>query len=157
MSEELPIVEKKTCLVARGIPGAGKSTLLSKRAPNALVCSADHFFIGADGKYVFDASKLRGAHESSFNKFRLAVAGGAPMVAVDNTNLTWWEMGRYVELALGVGYQVEVLDVQTPPDVAAARGIHGVPAEHVQKMARKKLEVPENVRANPNFKYTTIK
>ncbi len=147
----------KTVLVARGVPGAGKSTILSKRAPNALVCSADHFFIGADGQYVFDASKLRGAHESSFAKFKAAVNSGMPEIAVDNTNLTWWEMGRYVEAALGLGYMVEVVDVQTPPDVAAARGIHGVPAEHVQKMARKQLEVPAHVSTNPNFKYTIVK
>ena len=145
-------------LVMRGLPGSGKSTYLLKTAPSAVVCSADHFFVRADGQYVFDASKLKAAHETCFMKFKNLITNELPkLVAIDNTNLTWWEAGRYIEAGLGAGYEVEVVDVRALPEVAAARNIHGVPAEHIQKMARKQIEIPDNVKNNPAFKYTLIK
>lgn len=150
-------INSKKLLVMRGVPGAGKSTYLSKTAPNAVVCSADHFFVRADGKYVFEAAQLQRAHETCFSTFIGLIANErVKLIAVDNTNLTWWEAGRYIEAGLTAGYDVEVVDVRASPEVAAARNVHGVPVEHIQKMARKQIKVPDNIKNNPAFKYTLV-
>ena len=150
------MLENKECLVTSGIPGCGKSTYLCKNAPSATVCSADQFFLDDHGLYVFDRNKLGAAHNYCWELFRMAVMTGDPVVAVDNTNLNWSEMGRYVELALQYGYKVRVVQFSVPTDVAAARNVHGVPAEHIGKMARKQLVVPSTITQNPNFSITKV-
>lgn len=143
--------------VMKGVPGAGKSTYLDKlQYPPITVCSADHFFIDQFGWYKFDAAKLGEAHGRCFTKFMNLVNAGTSPLAVDNTNLSWKEMGRYVEAGLAAGYDVEVVDINTPVTVAAARNVHGVPEAAVQRMASKTLNIPEHVKSNPNFKHTIV-
>ncbi len=151
------MMNKKQLLVMRGVPGAGKSTLVASRAPSAVVCSADHFFTRADGQYVFEGSKLGAAHGQCYAKFEKAIMDGEPSVAVDNTNLDWRSVGNYIEGGLARGYEVELLDVHTKADVAAARCVHGVPAAAIQKLSTKQLVVPKHVLDNPNFKHTIVK
>lgn len=143
--------------VMRGVPGAGKSTFLSKiQYPPVTVCSADHHFIQADGSYVFDGTQLSVAHGNCFRQFSNLLEAGTSPLAVDNTNRNWKAMARYVEAGLAAGYDVEVVDLQTPYMVAAARNVHGVPEESVLRMDRQTLEVPANVRSNPAFSITVI-
>ena len=151
------MTNSKKLLVMRGIPGAGKSTLVSSRAPSAVVCSADHFFTQPDGRYVFDGSKLGRAHDQCYATFLHAVSDDVESVAVDNTNLTWKSMSRYVEGGLDHGYEVELLDVITPHAVAAARCVHNVPASVVQKLAASQLTIPQYIIDNPKFKHTIVK
>lgn len=150
-------MNSKKLFIMRGPPGAGKSTLLSRTAPSAVVCSADNFFIRDNGQYVFEGAKLKQAHDYCFGLFSIAMTAGDPVVGVDNTNMNWKSMSRYVEAGLAAGYEVELLDVQTPSEIAAARGIHNVPVLAVHKMAAQQLNIPFMIATDPRFKHTVIK
>lgn len=115
-------------IVLRGLPGAGKSTWIAQNVPNAVVCSADHFMI-EDGVYRWAATKLGSAHLACQQKFELALKNKEELVVVDNCNLTNRDMKFYVETAEQYGYDIEIRTLHVDPQVAAARQVHGVPAE----------------------------
>jgi predicted kinase len=124
----------KKVIIMRGVPGSGKTTWIANNAPGAVVCSADHFFQKPDG-YHFEAGKLGEAHQACQIKFMLSM--GAPLIVVDNCNLTARDMRYYVDIALAHGYDVEIRTLTTPPEVAMARQLHGVPAEHYKKLIQR--------------------
>ena len=134
----------------RGISGSGKSTLSRKRWPKGCRCSADDFFtevVGGGKAYVFDAKRLGEAHRWCMNKFIRAVThidpiGRAPLVIVDNTNLALWEFMGYYQVATAMGYEVTVVRMDTPPEVAGKRNVHGVPVGKVVDMARRFQHIP---------------
>ncbi len=101
-----------------------------KRA-TAAYCSADMYFVGTDGTYKFDVSKLSDAHGACMREFITACQGETEMVVVDNTNTTAVEIAPYILVAQAYGYEVEVITVmcESEDDVraAAARNSHGVP------------------------------
>ena len=134
----------KTVVIMRGTSGSGKSTYISKHLAGALVCSADHFFHKDDGSYEFDVRKLGAAHEACKRKFKKALKQGEPLVVVDNTNTKMWEMKPYIMAARHAGYELEFVRMDTPVEVAAARNVHGVPQEAVQKMADRMQELPDD-------------
>ena len=49
-----------------GVSGSGKTTWAKTQRPDAVHCSADLYFIQADGTYKFDAKLLQNAHQSCF-------------------------------------------------------------------------------------------
>ena len=120
-------------ILMRGLPGSGKSTWIEENAPGAVVCSADHYFQTPKG-YVFDATKLAHAHHDCMIKFMVSM--GAPLIVVDNCNLTTKNLAPYVDLALAHDYDVEIHTMTTPAEVAMARQLHGVPAEHYKKLVQ---------------------
>jgi len=124
---------EKTVTILRGISGAGKSTYTAKHFPDAVICSADHYF-GHGADYKFDGSKLGKAHDQCFQLFMTACNSGKPSIVVDNTNTTLREFLRYVEFAKSRGYKVDVVRLVVDPKIAAKRNVHGVPAEKVQQM-----------------------
>jgi predicted kinase len=126
----------------RGYPGSGKSFYIRTHHPKAEVCSADDFFIGPDGVYRFDGAKIREAHKWCMKKFITLVRMGdgdegakVPEIVVDNTHTQLWEFSGYVQIAEAFGYEVEIVRMDTPVDVAASRNLHGVPLKAVQSMA----------------------
>lgn len=125
----------KKLKIMRGISGSGKSTYTRKNFPGALVCSADQEFIGPDGVYIFDPKKLGEAHLGCWRKTHEALMRGEELVVVDNTNTQLWEMSPYVQMGNALGYEVEIIRMDTPAHVAAARNVHGVPADKVRAMA----------------------
>jgi predicted kinase len=58
-----------------------------------------------------------------------------PEIVVDNTHTQLWEFSGYVQIAEAFGYEVEIVRMDTPVDVAASRNLHGVPLKAVQSMA----------------------
>lgn len=134
-------------VILRGIPGSGKSTLAKKLVADALkadscfakICSADNFFVDADGVYRFDARKLGEAHGACLRKFTnhlewCCLDDKKDLIVVDNTNTTAMEMAPYAALALAFGAELEVITVNCDPSIAAARNTHGVPADKVRAM-----------------------
>lgn len=90
------------CVLMRGYPGCGKSFKAKEMASewgNTVICSADDYWITPEGKYNFDASKLKLAHDSCFNIFKKAIADGKNVI-VDNTNLKYDDCKRYFEYVL---------------------------------------------------------
>lgn len=123
----------KLVTIMRGIPGSGKSTY-TKQFPNAVICSADHYF-EKDGEYRFDKNKLGVAHHQCKMRFHAALIDGEEHVIVDNTNMTLREMEDYIMEAKFFGYPVEFVEVECPVEIAHARNAHGVPLEAVKRMA----------------------
>ena len=121
-------------IILRGIPGSGKSTE-SKKYPDAYIVSADHYFIGSDGIYRFDISKIAAAHGQCKGRFTSALKAKKPLIIVDNTNTTAKEFKFYIDEARAYGYEVEIVRILCDPEVALKRGVHNVPKDTVIKMA----------------------
>jgi hypothetical protein len=139
---------KRQVKILRGIPGCGKSTLTkqiraeascSKEMVSVRVFSADHFFL-RDGVYIFNYKLLDDAHNQCLRGFVNAVVGGPgidvdeDIIVVDNTHTTVLEMTPYVRVAKAFGVPFEVITIDCPVEIAAARGLHAVPANRVQAM-----------------------
>lgn len=125
-------------VVMQGVSGSGKSTMASRIAADAgdgaVIVSADDFFM-VGGKYKFDPSRLSYAHAMCFKKFLDALAAGARVVVVDNTNTSAAEISPYMLAAAAYGYDARILSIECRPDVAALRGLHGVPAGAIRAQA----------------------
>jgi predicted kinase len=136
-------MEKRVTILV-GPSGCGKSTWIKEqeKCGEWEVCSADHYFLQADGSYQFNPSLLGKAHGACLEKFKQCLACGLFTIFVDNTSTREWERKEYVELAKRAGYEVWLKVFQVDPEVCAARNLHGVPVESVRKMAER-IDVPE--------------
>ena len=122
-------------ILLSGVPGSGKTHYTKTfLGVDHEVVSADNFFVGADGVYRFDPTKLANAHGDCLRGFVAALIKGLAVVVVDNTNTTAIEMAPYVALAAAYGYECEVVWVICDPAVAAARNTHGVPERAIEAM-----------------------
>lgn len=131
-------MDKKKVFVMRGVQGSGKSTyasMLHKAASEdgllPLTVSADHFFNGPNG-YHFDVKKLGDAHKECMQRFLWALQDGMSPIIVDNTNINVEDVAPYVAVGEAMGYEVTIIQVNTPPDVAAKRNIHGLGEKQVR-------------------------
>jgi len=122
--------------ILRGVAGSGKSTYAYANYSNALVVSADHYFV-ENGLYTFDVAKLGDAHSTCFRNYIEALQDEVSLVLVDNTNTTAWECSPYVQGGAAFGYDVEIITLECDPDVAARRNVHGVPRKSVLDMHRR--------------------
>jgi len=124
----------KKLIITKGLPGAGKSTWLRTQVPDAVVCSADDFFM-VDGKYQYDRTKIDEAHRYCADRFEAALKAGEPLIALDNTNLRNAHLQPYIAQAQVYGYEIEIHTFRISIDASAARNSHGVPHRHVHRMA----------------------
>ena len=122
-----------------GAPGAGKSTLAKRIKdgargliePIADVCEADDFwYIVGNGKYAFDRSRLKYAHEWCQLKARRLMEAGLNLI-VSNTNIRPLDRKPYFDMAKEYGYRVVFIHLEN--DFGS---IHGVPPEIVEGMRR---------------------
>lgn len=131
----------KTLFIMQGIPGSGKSTLARNIADKneAIIFSTDDYWyhrVEHDVVYDFDASKLGEAHR--WNQERTAkemMAKDGGNIVIDNTNIKRKDAQAYFILAKIFGYDVIVIRVDVPVDVAIAR----------QANRPKDRQIPENV------------
>jgi len=134
---------KKTLIIMRGAPGSGKTTFLKKNYPNALICSADNFFI-KDGVYTFNPNLIGIAHEKCYEKFLNALKNNNDLIAIDNTNLLLKEMQRYISEAKNFGYEIKIIKMSTNLETLMGRNVHGVPDLKVEKMYHKMENIPNS-------------
>jgi len=121
---------KNEIVLIRGLPGSGKSTL-AKSMEGYLHFEADKF-LEVDGVYTYDASKVRGAHDSCVDSAKKALEQGMNVV-VSNTFAKAWEMQRYVDL----GFKFRIIEMHNKwPN------IHGVPEDKIAFMAKGWQELP---------------
>ena len=139
-----------TIYIMSGLPGSGKSTWVRSNLKGPFIASADSYFT-RHGVYRFEAAKLPAAHNACWGRFVGLVVRKCPTIVVDNTNLTWLDCSRYVLVGLERGYRVVLVRCECSVTEAAARNIHGVGAEHLERMATRVLEIPPDILANPNF------
>lgn len=134
-------MNEKKVYILRGISGSGKSTFakealqhLNAEYITAVVCSADHYMVDADGRYRYDASKLAQNYERCRGAFLDCIAHQTPRIFVDNTHTRVWEFENTIKIAEMFGYEVNVLRFTTPVRIAAQRTVHAVPFEVLEKM-----------------------
>lgn len=101
-------------IVMRGLPGSGKSTFATQMVAaadvmgfRAVICSADRFFIGADGVYRFRREGLADAHAFCRDQFDNIMAIDdrdderyVDIIIVDNTSIRLFEYEHYKRSAL---------------------------------------------------------
>ena len=125
--------------IMRGVPGSGKSRYVATKCPEAVVCSADSFFMKPNDAgelvYQFNPAQLGEAHDSCFAIFRRACVVGRSEIVVDNTNTRLFEMSPYVMLARSYGYALRIVHVVADPEQCAKRNVHGVPLAAIKRMA----------------------
>ena len=127
-------------IVLSGPSGSGKTTWARKNHPDAVVCSADHFFIDEDtGEYHFDPSKIAIAHSECMQAFLMNLQRDDGVIVVDNTNIRHWERQNYITAAKNAGWEVEqeFFNVKSVEAIrmCAKRNSHGVPTDVVARMA----------------------
>lgn len=123
------------------------------------ICSADHFFVKPNGKYVWDPTRLPEAHAACMRKFitlvRAAPVGsvvtilrGVPGsgkstfiranpqlgIVVDNVSLRVADVAPYVAVAQAYGLTAKIITIYCDPKVAGPRNKHGVPPDRVVSM-----------------------
>ena len=127
-----------------GVSGSGKSTRCKEVYPDALVVSADHFFMRS-GEYKFDPKRLSDAHGDCLRQFVRYLCENHGTIVVDNTNTTIAELAPYAALALAYGadLQIEILSCQVK--TAAGRNVHGVPEQGIVKQAERLATLKENL------------
>jgi len=124
--------------IVRGLPGSGKTT----RATAIIVeeggymASADDFFVGQDGVYRFDGTKLTQAHASCQSTARRVLGQGRNIV-VHNTFTQGWEFTPYALMAEEFGAKVEIIDVfdgGCSDEELFKRNVHEVPLAGIAAM-----------------------
>ena len=127
----------RTLIIMRGLPGSGKSTYVKENFPDAVVCSADSFFLNEDGEYIFVNWKLQQAHQHCFRAFIDAVTSDAETIVIDNTNICRWEYENYVFMAEKFGYRIRKIRMnfaESDIPLFGKRNIHGVPELKINQM-----------------------
>jgi len=126
----------KQLFLLRGLPGSGKSTLAKDLSGGAGQChfEADMFFLDDDSNYVFDASRIKQAHQWCQDQVLRAMNGDMHIIVVSNTFTQEWEMEWYFNIAEKYGYRVYSLIVENRHG-----GIneHGVPADKLEQMKQR--------------------
>jgi predicted kinase len=84
-------------VLIRGLPGSGKSTMAAKM--NGYLHLEADMFLEINGIYVYDASKVKAAHERCIASARKALEQNKNVV-VSNTFVKIWELQRYIDLGL---------------------------------------------------------
>lgn len=131
-------------VVLRGLPGSGKSTLarqLVADSKDGVILSADDFFVQPDGSYQYNAGSVEKAHVWCQERCRVLMERGCSFVVVDNCNLSPADVVPYLLLAQKHSYETQLRSVDSDDehvDVLAKRNIHGVSAETIAEMAKKK-------------------
>jgi len=127
----------RTLIIMRGLPGSGKSTYVKENFPDAVVCSADSFFLNEDGEYIFVNWKLQQAHQHCFRTFIDAVTSDAETIVIDNTNICRWEYENYTFMAEKFGYRIRIIRMnflESDIPLFGKRNVHGVPEFKINQM-----------------------
>jgi predicted kinase len=136
-------------IIMSGISGSGKSTYIKNHYPDAVVCSADHYFhdlANKEGKTydeVFDPALLGEAHKHCLRKFIQCLSDGVKIVACDNTNTSAIEVAPYASVGQAFGYDVKIIIIDCLVKTGMKRNVHNVPNKTIKnqqfKLERMKL------------------
>jgi predicted kinase len=118
----------KELFLLRGLPGSGKSTLAESLGGSHM--EADKYFT-YEGKYEFDVTKLKDAHDWCQNAVKVFMENKSKRVVVSNTFTQEWEMTPYFDLATKHGYKVYSLICENRH---GGVNEHGVPEDKLEIM-----------------------
>jgi len=117
-------------VLVRGLPGSGKSTLARK------MIGYTHYeadmFLEVDGVYVYDASKIRAAHDWCVESATNSLKRGENVV-ISNTFVKVWELKRYVDL----GFPFKIIEMKN-----SWPNVHGVPPDRIEFMKKGWEKIP---------------
>ncbi|CAF2873529.1 unnamed protein product [Rotaria sp. Silwood2] len=132
---------ERLLIIMRGCPGSGKSTLAKslKHGYNGLILSADDYFADNNlNKYIFDSNKLDEAHRYTSRQASVALKRNISPIIIDNTNTQAWEMKPYVTMGKEAGYDILLVEPQTPWRYKARelfkRNVHNLPLRRIKEM-----------------------
>jgi adenylate kinase family enzyme len=136
---------KKELIILRGPSGAGKSFIANELAgETGLIFSADDYFTDKNGKYNWDRTKIKDAHEWNYNRIKTTMEIDISPIIVDNTNITLWELGQLkplLQFAIENNYEIKIKEPNTiwafDAEELYKRNTHGVPLETIQRQIRK--------------------
>lgn len=129
-------------VLVTGLPGSGKSYLAAKLAKehDGVVLSTDDFFM-KDGGYKWTGSFISDAHKWNQGRCFLEMFKGTPLIIIDNTNLSSWQMEIYVDAAVRHGYDWDLVEPKTSwkndPIECAKRNVHLVSVDKIREMLTK--------------------
>lgn len=130
----------------RGLPGSGKSTeakrITDKNSGLFKHLEADMYFMQG-GKYNFDPSKLRYAHEWCQTKTESYLERGYNVI-VSNTFTTLKEIKPYEDIAKKLNVKLEVYQTNN-----TFKNVHNVPEEALQRMKDRWQEYPGTIQIPP--------
>jgi len=123
-------------ILLRGVPGSGKTTLgniilFNTQSNIQDVLSADNFFVNEKGEYIFEATKLKEAHNDCQVKCAERMRNQFSKIVVANTFTQEWEMEPYFEMAKRYRYRIHTLIVENRH---GSKNIHDVPDEKLVQM-----------------------
>jgi len=121
-------------VLIRGLPGSGKSTT-AKSMKWHLHLEAD-MFLEVNGTYVYNASKVRAAHDWCVETAKKKLGLGMNVV-ISNTFVRIWELQRYIDLMYP--FRIIELNGKWP-------NIHGVPEDKIKNMANEWEKLPSYLR-----------
>jgi len=124
-------MNEKNLVIVRGISGCGKTTFASLLG--RAICSADDYLM-KDGKYEWEAWKLRRAHEWCLRKCERFMKIGINPVMVSNTSPRKRDLAPYYALAEKYGYRVFSIIVENRHD---GKNTHDVPEESLEKQLKR--------------------
>ncbi|UJR23379.1 hypothetical protein I4U23_026388 [Adineta vaga] len=130
-------------ILMRGCPGSGKSTLAKSLNDgyNGQILSTDGYYRDNNNlnEYFFDPSK----HEDAHYYYNSRLASDAfkqniSPIIIDNTNITTWEMKPYVLMGKEAGYEILLVEPQTPWRYKAhelvKRNVHSLSLQRINDM-----------------------
>jgi predicted kinase len=123
-------------ILLRGLPGSGKTSLAKELSENGKypVYSVDDYFTDENGEYKFEFDKNHLAYKHCEERTRTAMQNKLQKIFLDNTFTLEWEIETYFKLAKEFDYKVYVVTVENRHH---GKNIHGIPDEHIRKMAEK--------------------
>ena len=125
---------KGNLFLLRGLPqpGSGKSTL-AKSLITEDFChkEADMYFVDEFGKYNFEPSKIKDAHQWCKDETEFLMKYDYSPIVVSNTFTQEWEMENYYKLAEDYGYRVFSIIVENRH---GGVNEHGVPKTKLDQM-----------------------
>ena len=124
----------KELFLLRGLPGSGKTTLAESLGGSHM--EADKYFT-YEGKYEFDVTKLKDAHDWCQNAVKVFMENKSKRVVVSNTFTQEWEMLPYFDLAEKHGYRVYSLICENRH---GGVNEHGVPEDKL-KLMKNRFEI----------------
>jgi predicted kinase len=119
----------KILYIVRGIPGSGKSTFAKTLGGQHY--EADMYFVTPSGKYEFDPTKIKDAHQWCQNFVKTDMTLEYPKIVVSNTSTQEWEMKPYFDLAKEFGYTVFTIIVENRH---GGKNQHNVPEDKIEQM-----------------------
>ena len=119
--------------IIRGLPRSGKTTLAKQLAPETTF-EADDYFVGADGVYRFDPTKLSEAHAMCLKRFKDRVTSATSdrwNICVANTFVKLEHMQPYIDIAKKYEFDYCVIECK-----GHFKSVHPVPQHTIERMAR---------------------